>query len=195
LAVTFETVGGVASYLSAMVAVPTLPAPSVQEPLTVALGSSGPVKSTEEQPAIPAVASVPENVTVSAWLYQPLASEALLAVAFAVGGVESYLSARLAVAMLPARSVQEPVRVALALSGALYSGDEQPAMPAVASAPEIFAVSGWLYQPFVSAPRLATAVAVGGVTSYLKGKLVVPTLPALSVQKPTTVTPTLSGPL
>jgi hypothetical protein len=66
-------------------------------------------------------------------------------------------------------------------------------MPAVASAPEILAVSGWLYQPFVSGPRFAAAVAVGGVASYLKGRLVVPTLPALSVQKPTTVTPTLSG--
>ena len=63
--------------------------------------------------------------------------------------------------------------MALALSGPLYSGDEQPAMPAVVSPPAIVAVSGWLYQPLVSAPRLAAAVAVGGVASYLKGRLVV----------------------
>ncbi len=68
-------------------------------------------------------------------------------------------------------------------------------MPAVASLPATLMVSGWLYQPLLSAGRLALAVAVGGVESYLSGRFAVPTLPALSVQEPPTVALSLSGPL
>ncbi len=66
-------------------------------------------------------------------------------------------------------------------------------MPAVASLPAKLTVSGWLYQPSLSAARLGLAVAVGGVASYLKGRLAVVTLPALSVQVPLTVALGLSG--
>jgi hypothetical protein len=141
------------------------------------------------------VASVPEKLTVNAWLYQPLVSAGRLALAVAVGGVASYLKGRLAVVTLPALSVQEPLIVAPELSGPLYAMDEQPAMPAVVSVPATLTVSGWLYQPLVSAGRLAVAVAVGGVASYLRGLLAVVTLPALSVQEPLTDVLPLSGPL
>ena len=65
----------------------------------------------------------------------------------------------------------------------------------MASLPEKLIVSGWLYQPLLSAARLAAAVAVGAVESYLSGRFAVPTLPALSVQEPLTVALSLSGPL
>ncbi len=65
---------------------------------------------------MPAVASLPEKLIVSALLYQPLAFGARLGSAVAAGGVESYLSGRPAVATLPALSVQVPLTVALALS-------------------------------------------------------------------------------
>jgi hypothetical protein len=65
----------------------------------------------------------------------------------------------------------------------------------VASLPEKLIVSAWLYQPLLSAARLALAVAAGGVASYLKGRLAVVTLPALSVQEPPTDVFPLSGPL
>jgi hypothetical protein len=68
-------------------------------------------------------------------------------------------------------------------------------MPAVVSVPATLTVSGWLYQPLVSAGRLPVAVAVGGVASYFKGRLAVVTLPALSVQEPPTDVFPLSGPL
>jgi hypothetical protein len=68
-------------------------------------------------------------------------------------------------------------------------------MPAVASVPATLTVSGWLYQPLVSAARLAPAVAAGGVASYLRGRLAVARLPALSVQEPPTEVLPLSGPL
>ena len=40
----------------------------------------------------------------------------------------------------------------------------------------------------------ATLDTAGGVASYSKGKLAVPTLPARSVHEPTTEAPALSGP-
>ena len=142
---------------------------------------------------MPAVASLPEKLIVSGWLYQPLLSAARLAFAVAVGAVASYLKGRLAVAMLPALSVQVPLTVALSLSVLQPTGAEQALRPAVASLPAKLTVSGWLYQPFVSAARLAAAVAVGAVASYLSGRLAVATLPALSVQEPLTVALGLSG--
>jgi hypothetical protein len=45
----------------------------------------------EEQLAIPAVASVPENTTLSAWLYQPFASGGRLGAAVTAGSVLSIL--------------------------------------------------------------------------------------------------------
>ncbi len=62
---------------------------------------------------MPAVASLPATLMVSAWLYQPLLSAGRLGLAVAVGGVESYLSGRFAVPTLPALSVQVPLTVAL----------------------------------------------------------------------------------
>ncbi len=44
---------------------------SVQPPLTVAAPLSGLPYVTEEQPAMPEVASVPLQPIVTGWLYQP----------------------------------------------------------------------------------------------------------------------------
>ena len=73
-------------------------------------------------------------------------------------------------------------------------GDEQPANPAVTSVPENRTVSALLYQPFAFGARLGSALAAGGVESYLKGRFAAPTLPALSVHEPTAVATELSGP-
>ena len=70
-----DTLGGVASYGNASVfGAETLPALSVQVPPTDAEPESGPEYVTLEQEAMPEVASVPETVTPTAWLYQPFAS-------------------------------------------------------------------------------------------------------------------------
>ena len=66
------TLGGVASYLRLNVeGALTLPALSVQVPLTVALPLSGPLYAVWVHEAIPEVGSEPENVTVTGALYQP----------------------------------------------------------------------------------------------------------------------------
>ncbi len=68
---------------------------------------------------MPDVASFPANVTVSAWLNQPLASALRDGEApVTTGAVASYLSGKLLVALwLAALSRQEPVTEAPALSG------------------------------------------------------------------------------
>jgi hypothetical protein len=82
--------GAVASYLTAADAGSTLPALSRQEPLTEALLLSGPeYVSGEVQEASPEVASLPEKLTVSEWLYQPLESGLRPAAAEAAGPVAS----------------------------------------------------------------------------------------------------------
>ena len=68
----------------------------------------------------PEVASLPLQLIVTGFLYQPFASaERVGAAESAVGGVESYLSANEAGAELPARSVQVALSPALALSPVL----------------------------------------------------------------------------
>ena len=88
-----EMLGAVASYWNVSVfGGETLPATSVQVPLTVAVPESGPAYVTLVQDAMPDVASVPAVVTPRAWLYQPFASGARWGViALAVGGVASRL--------------------------------------------------------------------------------------------------------
>jgi hypothetical protein len=51
-----------------------LPARSRQVPLTEAFAESGPLYDACVQESIPEVASVPANVIVSVWLYQPFLS-------------------------------------------------------------------------------------------------------------------------
>jgi len=68
----------------------------------------------------PEVASLPLQLIVTGFLYQPLASgERAGAAELAAGGVESYLSGKESIAELPARSVQLALRAALPLSGPL----------------------------------------------------------------------------
>src|SRR5204862_414691 len=66
--------------------------------------------------------------------------------------------------------------------------------PEVVSVPEKPIETAWLYQPFASGFRPALPAAVGGVESYLTGKEVAPTLPALSRHEPVTEALPLSGP-
>ena len=68
----------------------------------------------------PEVASLPLQLIVTWWLYQPFASATRVGPAEpAVGALESYLSANEAEVELPAWSVQVAPREALALSPAL----------------------------------------------------------------------------
>ncbi len=81
-------------------------------------GSSGPEYVTPVQVSTPEVASLPEKVTVTAWLYQPFLSTARDALPpLFCGAVASYLSENGAWPVFPAMSVQEPVTLAPALSG------------------------------------------------------------------------------
>src|SRR3954454_2180404 len=66
------TAGAAASNSSGKAADAVFPAWSVQLPLGAALALSGPVYVTDEQPAIPEVASLPIQAIATALLYQPL---------------------------------------------------------------------------------------------------------------------------
>src|SRR5439155_27376238 len=55
--------------------------------------------------------------------------------------------------------------------------------------------SGWLYQPLLSATRLAVADTTGLTESYLKLSDALAVLPALSVQLPLTEPAAVCGPL
>src|SRR5215467_11565754 len=102
-------VGAVASYLSAKEPVPVLPALSVHVPPTDAAPSSGLEYVAWLQDPRPEVPSVPENETVSGWLYQPFESAGREGVPATVGAVESYWNEAVAGSTLPALSVQEPL--------------------------------------------------------------------------------------
>src|SRR5205823_14824311 len=132
----------------------------------------------------PDMPSLPENETVSGWLYQPFASGVLLAVPVTVGGVASYLNETAALAVFPALSWQLPETFAVASSGPLYVGAEQLARPDMPSIPENETDSAWLYQPFASGVRPALPRTVGAVASYGNESAPVPVLPALSRQVP-----------
>ena len=89
-------------------------------PLTEAAALSGPPYVTWVQPpaAMPEVASVPAKATPTGWLNQPLASVGRAGLAPVTwGAVASYPSTKERAALLPARSRQEPLTEAPALSG------------------------------------------------------------------------------
>ena len=68
----------------------------------------------------PEVASLPLQLIVTGWLYQPFTSARRAGAAeAATGGVESYLSGKEADAALPAWSVQVALGAVPALSGPL----------------------------------------------------------------------------
>jgi hypothetical protein len=97
--------------------------------------------------------------------------------------------------VLPALSVQVPLRLTLPLSGPGYVIEVQDAIPETESELPHEIVRLWLYQPFASGPRSGAAVATGGVASYLiDNGGGVPALPALSVQPPDELAFLLSGP-
>src|SRR5882672_1380305 len=85
------TVGGVASYARFVDAGATLPAASMQLPVTVAVPESGPAYGTgASQLTPPLSASVPANETETGALYQVSMSGVRDAVAVTSGGVSSY---------------------------------------------------------------------------------------------------------
>src|SRR5262245_20292193 len=100
----------------------------------------------------------------------------------------------LALAELPAASLHEPETPAPPSSGPEYVAEVHEAIPDVASVPAKATATGWLYQPFASGARPGLAFTLGGVPSYLKPKVVVAELPALSVHVPETDAEPLSGP-
>src|SRR5215831_19136182 len=96
---------------------------------------------------MPEVASLPEKLTVKAWLYQPLRSAARSGVAVTVGAVASYMKENCTtVLVFPATSVQLPESEALPLSGPLYGVLVQLSIPDVVSVPDHVTVNAWLYQ-------------------------------------------------
>ena len=111
------------------------------------------------------------------------------------GGEASYKNGLLvALAVLPALSVQLPVTVAVELSGPEYVPGVHEAMPEK-ELPLTVAATGWLYQPLESGGRDGVTETVGVEASYGNGLLVaLAVLPALSVQLPVTVAVVLSGP-
>ena len=113
--------GAVPSYLKPNAVVPLgFPARSLQDPLTEAAVLSGPpyVSWVHAPGASPDVASVPWNARPIGWLNQPLASAARAGLAPVTwGAVASYPSTNERAALLPARSRQEPLTEAPALSG------------------------------------------------------------------------------
>ena len=103
---------------------------------------------------------------MSGALNQPCAFAARDGVADACGAVASYFSTTERGATFPARSRQEPLTAAVALSGPEYDfGASQASSPDTASLPVKLTVSGRLYQPLTSGPRAATALACGAVSS------------------------------
>jgi hypothetical protein len=148
----------------------------------------------------PDVASLPLQLIVTGFLYQPLASgERVGAAELAEGAVESYLSPNETKAELPAWSVQVTLNEALALSPLLYVDEfGQLAIPEVLSLPFHVTVTGLLYQPFPFGARSGLGASTGGDESYLIGFGSVSgeeVLPAWSVQVPLGATLALSGPL
>ncbi len=112
--------GDVASYFSDAVTFSLVfPARSVQDPVIVWFGPSGPEYVGPEQEAIPEVASPPVTPSATGWLYQPFASGGRASVPVADGGVASYLKVKLAgvESTFPAPSVHAPERVTDAASG------------------------------------------------------------------------------
>jgi hypothetical protein len=72
----------------------------------------------------------------------------------------------------------------------------QDAIPDVVSLPLQLIPTAWLYHPFWSGPRAATAdTPVGAVASNLSGKEADAELPAWSVQEPLGAALVESGPL
>jgi hypothetical protein len=95
--------GGVESYLSGTEVEAELPAWSVQVTPGAALALSGPLYVVElGQLAIPEVASLPCQLTVTELLYQPFAFGFRSGLGANTGGVESYLSGKETDAELPA---------------------------------------------------------------------------------------------
>jgi hypothetical protein len=109
--------------------------------------------------------------------------------------VASYCNPKLALAELPALSVHVPPTEAELLSGPEYEPDVQEAIPLAASEPLKATPTGWLYQPFASAPREGVALAEGGVESYESvTDFGAETLPATSVHVAFTEAELESGP-
>ena len=95
--------GGVESYLSGTEVEAELPAWSVHVTPGAALALSGPLYVLElGQLAIPEVASLPCQLTVTELLYQPFAFGLRSGLGPNTGGVESYLSGKETDAELPA---------------------------------------------------------------------------------------------
>ena len=119
------------------------------------------------QAATPDVASVPAKLTVTGFRYQPFPSGGRSTEGETVGGVASYLNAKLAGALVfPAASLHVPVTATAAPSPPEYEGLEHDAIPDVASAPATATVSGCRYQAPESGGRDGVmAVTCGGVAS------------------------------
>jgi hypothetical protein len=111
--------------------------------------------------------SLPLPEIVTGIRYQPAALGAGLETAVVAGGVLSYLTGKLPVAVFPARSVQLPVTVVPLVSPPLYVvAPSHDAIPEVASEPRQLTWTGTLLtQPFPFGAGLGDGVVVGAVES------------------------------
>src|SRR5262245_3745155 len=192
-----EVAGAVASYFTGSVALLAFPAWSRQVPETAAVALSGPeYVFGASQDASPETLSVAANVTPTGALYQPFALAARPGVAVSCGPVASYFRANERGETFPARSRQEPLTDAPALSGPEYVfAASQTSRPEVVSEPAKASESAWLYQPLTSPARLGVMLACGAVSSYFSVNVLVPlTLAAASVHVPVSATEGSSGP-
>lgn len=182
--------GGVASYLKLNEPLPELPALSAHVPENDPVDVSGPLKLwAAPQESIPASASVPDQFTLNALLYQPLLSGARLGVPVAVGAVLSMLMPlTVSAAVLPARSEHAPEADCPAPSAesTLSAGGLPAASPESASEHAKLAVTSVLFQPKAFAAGERLPVIVGAVLSIWIPPAVAgaPVFPALSVHSP-----------
>src|SRR5215211_7035990 len=146
---------------------------------------------------MPDVASLPLQSMRNGWLYQPSWSAPLAAVAVVPNGaVASYLTTTESDELLPASSVQLPVRVVPVVSGPLYvTAGLQVSMPDRSSVPLHEIETGARYHPAAFGGRAGAASVFGATRSRRTTNVSAELFPALSVQLPVSFVPLVSGPL
>src|SRR5687767_6369373 len=115
---------------------------------------------------MPEVASVPEKATVSAWLYQPLASAGRAGSEFTVGGVVSRLIVIVTVVSPPSLAAEHVRRVpTVSVVSVLASQPVDHRMADSGSSTRQLTVTLLTYQPLAPSVPKISGVITGGVGS------------------------------
>src|SRR5262245_7837997 len=185
-------VGPCVSYLTMNGSEELLPAMSVHVPLTLVPFVSGPLwlRSVRHDATPDPPVSVPSQLRVNGALNQPAPLGGRLGSTVVSGGTVSYLTRNESDELLPALSVQLPVRFAPVVCGPLYeSVPVQDAIPDVASVPGQEIENGALNQPAPLGWRLGVAVVLGGSASILSDRVVIVVVPPSLVAEHVLVVP------